>query len=223
MGLRFPVLDAPAPPRQGRRSDTVSGSVVSVDDTTMTAQVEVAGSVVTARVGQQVKSAQAGDHVRVDWQGGTAAISAVVTAHAPDTYSFSGVTPGTLAANTAAPAAVSGTVPTVSGTITDLTTAIPAALSGAPSSYDQAWANTIVSRWLSLRGYLSNLGAMVVQIQDILGADAASGVRGQAGTLRTVTTNVLTATNTQSTALEEHRKVMATLAKQTLARERIAK
>ena len=89
------------------------------------------------------------------------------------------LTPGTLAANTAAPAAVSGTVPTVSGTITDLTSAIPAALSGAPSSYDQAWANTIVSRWTSLRGYLSNLGAMVVQIQDILGAERQSSAPGR--------------------------------------------
>lgn len=223
--VTYPDLDA-APPSQpkAQSSARISASVVSVDRPAMTAEVAVADRTVTAKIVPQSRGVKAGDNVDVDWRVGQPTIVAIRTPRTAKTYSFGTVTPGTTTAATRPPSNVSVSVPSVvTSSAPAITQSVPSSFAAPGVSYEQAVFNGWNTRLNAFRTWAQQVAATLsALIETLEGDDGTGGVKAQAAALRSASTQLQSATNTQSTALDEHQKVLATVTKDTLAAEWMA-
>lgn len=190
----------------------------------MSAEVVIAGRTVTAKIVPQSRGVKAGDHVDVAWDIGQPTIVAIRTPRETKTYSFGTVTPGTTTAATRPPSNVSVSVPSVStSSAPPLTQSVPSSFAAPGVSYEQAVFNGWNTRLNAFRTWAQQVSATLsALIETLEGDDGTGGVKAQAAALRSASTQLQSATNTQSTALDEHQKVLATVTKDTLAAEWMA-
>ncbi|HOY80513.1 MAG TPA: hypothetical protein PLB92_00100, partial [Rhodoglobus sp.] len=79
-------------------------------------------------------------------------------------------------------------------------------------SYEQAVFNGWNTRLNAFRTWAQQVSATLsALIETLEGDDGTGGVKAQAAALRSASTQLQSATNTQSTALDEHQKVLATV------------